>query len=82
MRRAKKLFGRLTCFLHEKYIKYILFSLILEKISPERKRSSRVAGKPQLIRSDMLLPVKSQNTTLFAVTCESNEDDNDDDNGG
>lgn len=31
-------------------------------------RSSRVAGKPQLIRSDMLLPVKSQNTTLFSVT--------------
>lgn len=31
-------------------------------------RSSRVAGKPQLIRSDMLLPVKSQNTTLFVST--------------
>lgn len=43
-------------------------------------RSSRVAGKPQLIRSDMLLPVKSQNTTLFAVTWVDvvADDDNDD----
>lgn len=34
-------------------------------------RSSRVAGKPQLIPSDMLLPVKSQNTTRIAY-----DDDN------
>lgn len=49
-------------------------------------RSSRVAGKPQLIRSDMLLPVKSQNTTLFAVTWigddDNGVDDDDDDDDG
>lgn len=78
-----KTVGRLTDFsVRKNNIFYFRWSH-LEKISPERMRSSRVAGKPQLIRSDMLLPVKSQNTTLFAVTWVDvvADDDNDDDDG-